>query len=242
MLRNIRYNALVLKVKAVGQSHREAWFLSAESGILHATVFGGPRSHLKGAVAPFHQGNLLLYYNPVKDYAKVTEFDVCTWRPGLREDYQRLMAAFALTETILSSYGSGGTWHEALNIAEATLDAYTEASEQLYRPLAVHFLWHWISLLGLNPSLEHCDRCGALLSAHALTFFVHGSLVCESCTHDGLALGAGARRWLHSIGQIPACSIARYSASPASISQAKNFVTVLLRESLGKRIQTWEII
>jgi DNA repair protein RecO (recombination protein O) len=56
MPRNHTYTALILRVRPSGESHREVWFLSAEEGILRATVFGGPKSRLRSQAAPFTRG------------------------------------------------------------------------------------------------------------------------------------------------------------------------------------------
>ncbi|MDR2484736.1 MAG: recombination protein O N-terminal domain-containing protein, partial [Treponema sp.] len=54
MARSFTYSALVLRVRPVGESNREAWFLTPEEGVLKAAVFGGPKSKLRAHIAPFH--------------------------------------------------------------------------------------------------------------------------------------------------------------------------------------------
>ena len=113
MSRNFSYSVLTLRVRPSGESNREAWFLSAEEGIFKATVFGGPKSRLRSQVAPFHQGRLWIYHDPVKDSRKVTDFDVSSWRPGLRELYERVMAADALERLCWPPTAAAalGVWH-----------------------------------------------------------------------------------------------------------------------------------
>ncbi|MDR1100566.1 MAG: recombination protein O N-terminal domain-containing protein, partial [Treponema sp.] len=120
MPRTFTYTALVLRTRPSGESNREAWFLTAEEGLLRATVFGGPRSRLRAHVAPFHSGPLWIYHDPVRDSRKITDFDVLCWRPGIREQYERTMAADALAETILNSHGGGGNWKTAFALAGGT--------------------------------------------------------------------------------------------------------------------------
>ncbi|MDR2782867.1 MAG: recombination protein O N-terminal domain-containing protein, partial [Treponema sp.] len=104
MTRNATYSALVLRTRPVGESNREAFFLTAEGGVIRATVFGGAKSKLRACVSPFHQGTLWVYHDTVKDFMKVTDFDVKQWRPGLRELYDRSMAAAAVMDTIAASH------------------------------------------------------------------------------------------------------------------------------------------
>ena len=48
-----------------------------------------------------------VYHDPSKDSRKLSDFDVRSWRPGLRELYERAMAADAVAETVLASHGGG---------------------------------------------------------------------------------------------------------------------------------------
>lgn len=151
MPRNFSYSAIVLRVKASGESNRDAWFLTAEEGIIRATHFGGPKSRLRSQIAPFHQGRLLIYHDPVRDSRKVSDFEVQSWRPGIRELYERLMAADAVAETILASYGSGGSWPEAAELTGAALDSLETADAAACSRTFALFLCRWVKILGLTP-------------------------------------------------------------------------------------------
>jgi DNA repair protein RecO (recombination protein O) len=151
MPRTFTCTALVLRTRPSGESNREAWFLTAEEGIIRATVFGGPKSRLRAHVAPFHSGPLWFYHDPVRDSRKVTDFDVQSWRPGIREQYDRTMAADALAETILASHGGGGNWETAFTLAGGTLDALETADDRQCLPALLHFFWNWLDILGLRP-------------------------------------------------------------------------------------------
>jgi DNA repair protein RecO (recombination protein O) len=165
MPRSLTYSALILRVRPLGESNREAFFLTSGEGIVRATVFGGPKSKLRAFVSPFHQGTLWVYHDPVKDFWKVTDFDVVSWRPGLREKYERVMAANAVSDTILASHGGGSNWEAALALANASLDALDGADGAGCVRVLVHFLWQWADIIGEKPSLRHCSLCGRGLDA-----------------------------------------------------------------------------
>ena len=160
MSRTFCYTALCLRVKPSGESNREAWFLGAEEGIFRATVFGGPRSKLRSNVAPFNQGRIWIYHDPVKDSRKVTDFDVQSWRPGLRDFYERIMAADLLAETILATHAGGGSWEISLKLAGNALDCIENSDEKTGFRVLLHFLWEWTDFLGVRPDLSRCV-CGA---------------------------------------------------------------------------------
>jgi len=161
MSRTFVYSALVLRNRPSGESNSEITLLTAEEGIIKSTVYGGPKSKLRSHSAPYNSGQVWIYRDPAKDYSKLSDFDVHSWRPGLRELYERTMAASAVAETILSTHGGGGDWGSALKMAAATLDALETAGEELCHRLLVHFLWQWAGFLGIRPHLEGCASCAA---------------------------------------------------------------------------------
>ena len=101
MSRTAVYSALVLRNRPSGESNSEIFMLTAEEGIVRATVFGGAKSKLRSHSAPYNSGKAWIYRDPAKDYGKLSDFDVQSWRPGLRELYERTMTASAAAETIL---------------------------------------------------------------------------------------------------------------------------------------------
>jgi DNA repair protein RecO (recombination protein O) len=244
MSRTFTCQALTLRVKASGESNREAWFLTAEQGILRATVYGGPKSRLRAYVAPFHEGKLWIYHDPVKDSNKVSDFDVQSYRPGIRELWERAMAADAVAETILSSQGGGGNWPLAVRLAGAVLDALNEAAAGVCPRLAVYFFWHWAQILGVKPELSACASCSCEVQREdVLWYFVKKeALYCEKCagnTDTFLRLGAGARLWLKEIESLHPTAVERVTLDYSSMEQAKALSQAVLAAALGRRLPTW---
>jgi DNA repair protein RecO (recombination protein O) len=263
MARSFTYSALVLRVRPSGESNRDAWFLTAEEGILRATVFGGPKSRLRAHVASFHRGKLWVYHDPVRDSRKVTDFDVLSWRPGLRERYERSAAAAAVAETILASLGGGGGWPGALALADGALEALEGADEPLCRRVLIHFLWNWADILGLRPELNRCASCACEAPGDGVLWYSgrEGVMLCPSCmvrapgrTGPGggpaefenpgplLPVGPGARSWLGRTADLAPSVLGRYTMDGASAREAALLVTELLAAALGKKLTTWEIL
>jgi DNA repair protein RecO (recombination protein O) len=252
MTRLFTYSALVLRVRPSGESNREAWFLTAEEGIINATVFGGPKSRLRAHVAPFHRGKLWIYRNPVRDSRKVTDFDVVSWRPGIRELYERSAAAAAVAETALVSQGGGGNWNDALDLAEGALEALDNAGEELCVRVFVHFLWRWMELLGLRPELNVCGVCACEAPRDGLLWYSksQGGFLCPACARlsgktgagggeDLLAAGPGARLWLNAVETRDASALTRFSLDALSLRQAKTLVMAAAADALGKWPVSW---
>ena len=225
------------------------YLLTAEQGIIRATVFGGPKSKLRAHAAPFNSGQVWLYHNPVKDSVKLSDFDVHSWRPGLRDLYERTMTAGAVTDTILATHGGGGSWESALILATATLDSLENANEELCNRILIHFLWRWAGFLGLQPHIESCTICGKTAAADSPLWFDirEGNILCGDCTgaHPNgknlLQLNPGCRRWLTTTAPLETSQLYRYSMDNKSFHEAKSFTTAVLTGALGKRLTSWDL-
>jgi DNA repair protein RecO (recombination protein O) len=257
MSRTFTCRGLVLRVRPSGESNREVTFLTAEEGILRATVFGGPKSRLRAHAAPYHEGTVWFYRDPAKDFYKVTDFDVELWRPGLRESYGRSMTAASVAETLLASHGGGGAWAEALNLAGATLDALETADDRAGRRIAIRFFWNWAEVLGSRPGLDNCASCGRSLAGGETAWYARREeqLFCASCAGFGLEappvmdpgmaaaflpVSAGTRRWLIAVESLHPAQLGRYTLDRNLENEAKSLATAILSAALGKRLATWD--
>jgi DNA repair protein RecO (recombination protein O) len=249
MSRTAVYKALSLRSRqnASQESNSEVTLLTAEEGIIRATVFGGAKSKLRSHAAPYNSGQVWIYRDSAKDYRKLSDFDVQSWRPGLRELYERTMAASAVAETILSSHGGGSDWGEALSLATAALDTLESANEELCERLLVHFLWRWAGFLGLQPQVDRCSNCGNE-AADSPLFFNSGesTLLCENCLNNAdsayslIKLNSGSRRWLALTGQIEPSLLYRYSMDNKSFGEAKTLAAAVMTAAIGKQLASWE--
>jgi len=248
MNRNISCQALVLRARALGDSNREVWLLGAETGPVRATVFGGPKSRLRAYASPFHSGRAWIYHNPVKDSRKLADFDVVSWRPGLREMYERAMAADAVARVVLASHGGGGDWEGALALAEGALDVLALADVELCQRALLWFFWRWADFLGIRPEFERCSLCERpALPADALWFSLReGGALCRSCAGAAggggglLEAGPGCRLWLRTAGLAHPSQIWRYTLDAKSFREAKALTSALLSGIGHGKAALWE--
>jgi len=239
------YNALVLRNRPSGESNSEVTLLTAEEGIIKATVFGGAKSKLRAHTAPYNSGQVWIYRDKAKEYAKLSDFDVQSWRPGLRELYDRTMAAGAAAETILSSHGGGGEWEETIKLAAQTLDTLENANEELCSRLLVHFLWRWAHLLGIKPHLEFCAACDGKADNSLFWFSINeNTALCDECAKGErdkfIKLNPGCRKWLAAVETLEPAQVHRYSMDNKSFGEAKALVTTVLAAAIGKRLASWD--
>ena len=248
MSRNSSYHALILRSRSSGESNRDVWLLCPEAGLLRVTVFGGPKSRLRSYASPFHSGQAWVYHDPVKNTFKLSDFDVSSWRPGLREMYERAMSADAVAETILASHGGGGNWDRALSLAQAALDALEAADEETCARIVLWFLWQWTDFLGLRPEFDACALCGK--PSPSRYSIREGGMVCGSCSAGtagpaaGLVAGLveagpGCRHWLETTRSINPDQIVRHTLDKKSFREARSLATAILAEAIGKRLDSW---
>ncbi|MFA6508816.1 MAG: DNA repair protein RecO C-terminal domain-containing protein [Treponemataceae bacterium] len=249
MTRSTNHEALVLSVRPSGESNREALFLTEDSGLMRATVFGGPKSHLRAYVAPYNGGELLIYCDPVKDYRKVSDFNVRQWRPGIRESLERSYAAAAVAETVIAGYGGGGSWKEALALCRETLDAVDIATEEACRTALLRFLWKWAEILGARPDLDVCGDCACTPAGDEVVWYSRreSAVLCRRCADrkenaDAIAIGPGARAWLRAIDRIDAKAALRIGADTISFRQAREAVITAAADAVGSRLKTWNAL
>jgi len=256
MSRTAIYSALVLRNRSSKlatssqESNNEVTLLTAEEGIIKATLFGGPKSKLRSHTAPYNSGKAWIYHDPAKDYRKLSDFDVHSWRPGIRELYERTMTAGGVAQTVLSTHGGGGDWGTALKLASATLDTLENANEELCSRLLVHFLWRWAGFLGIQPPVECCSNCGMETKESPLWFnAAEGTMLCISCIKNSqlstynpqpLQLSPGSRRWLSAVETLEPALLHRYSTDIKSFAEIKTLVTSVMSGALGKQLASWD--
>jgi DNA repair protein RecO (recombination protein O) len=191
---------------------------------------------------------LWTYRDPSRDFRKVSDFDVESWRPGLRELYERSNTASQIAGAILAGHGGGGAFGEALTLANTTLDALENADEAYSEQLLIYFLWNWSGLLGSRSNDVHrCASCTCEWSDDAVIWFIPGEgFLCKNCMGRErtaaavTALSPGGRRWLFAAGQIPPSELSRLSPAAASLKELKMLIKMLepeLFQNLPDRLQ-----
>ena len=269
MNRNVRKEALVLSVKATAQDNRSARLLTKD-GIEWATLFGGPKSKLRGAVSPWNRGFAYLYKNEEKASCKITDFDVQKYHPTFRESLFKSFAA-SLAGELVSKSSAAGSPEQCYVLLNGFLDGMDLLGEDEARLGLLRFLWRYLDLLGVRPQTQFCARCqkeffagngaaGASSSNYsksalessaggnrlALYSPAENSFVCQDCfspQEKGARLSEPALFYLAmSGGTRPAdLAAARKARLPeADYGQLKAFLYELVEGALGARLKTLE--
>ncbi len=260
MNRNIKKEALVLSVKATAQDNRSVCLLSKD-GIEWATLFGGPKSKLRGAVSPWNRGAAYLYKNEEKASCKISDFDVQKYHPTFRESLFKSFAA-SLAGEIVSKSKCAGSPEQCYVLLNGFLDGMDLLGEEDARLGLLRFLWRYVDLLGVRPQTQNCSRCqkdfsSSNFSESALELEVGGkrfalyspseaSFVCADCfspQEKGTRLSETALFYLQiSGGTSPGdMAAARKAQLPErDFGQLKAFLYELIESALGIKLKTLE--
>jgi DNA repair protein RecO (recombination protein O) len=215
--------------------------MTAEAGLVDAFVFGGPKSRLRSLAAPYAAGRAFVYHDPVKDFLKLTDFEVRDSYPELREELGRLWSAGFVAEFLVKTSGGGGDYPQVLGLALDCLAALDSCAPGKAEALLFQFIWRFVELLGIGPDPTSCSSCGAELRpalggpelAGAYSFALEGFLCRECASREAriLPLGPGALRWLTRVLELGFEEAARLVVLPETLATLKALLFGIARSA-----------
>jgi DNA repair protein RecO (recombination protein O) len=233
--RNLVYQCLVLRAKEAPSGSRILSLMTAEVGLLDVFVFGGPKSKLRSVASPYSAGRAFVYYDPVRDFYKLSDFEVVEAFSGLREGLRKLMGAGFVAEFLQKTSGGGGDFPEVLGLSLEALRGLEAAPEEKADYPALLFIWRMLGILGLMADPETCAACGAPLECDSSCLYSShaGGFLCARCAEseafssregqvfEAWPLTGGAHRWLARSGPLPFSEVLGATLSPASLDGLK---------------------
>ncbi len=208
MARNESFPAIVLRSREQGESNRLITLFSASSGILDVFLFGGPKSKLRSLAAPYHCGRAWVYYDPVRDSRKLSDFDPSDTYPGIREKLKSSMHAALWAELLIRSRAGAGDFEHAFVLLLACLSGLDKLEEEDCAYASYVFLWRYAGLLGSRPQMQSCGICAGHIREDRVEYYSIGqaSFLCPDCgAEEGIRLiniGPGLRRYLERIADL----------------------------------------
>lgn len=180
MERNFATDALILSCKNVGEDHRLITIFTKDKGIISAMQFGGRKSKLRAMVQIFHSGKIWLYHDPVKDQMRITDFDVISFRPSLRENLDKNWAANLCLELVQKTH-CGADNENGFILVNAFLDGLDFSKPEETAISTFRFLWRFLALLGQQPDIRFCSKCANPLNTHGIFSLRELEFVCNNC-------------------------------------------------------------
>jgi len=231
--------ALVLSLSTFGEGNREALLLTEERGLVRAAVFGGAKSKLRALVSPYQTGTAWIYSDPVRKSAKITDFDVQSWRPGIRESLVRTWCAAVCAEIVTRSHGVAD-WR----LVNGFLDGIAVAGDDECRMGILRFIWRILAAAGIAPDVSRCSRCGATPQNTVLYYSpLDDSCACERCARPeerGFPLSGEATRYLVAIDELSPGEVRSIRLPEGDYADIRGFLFFLATRMIGGGLKTLE--
>lgn len=246
MERNSCVHGLILLSRPYGENNRIITLLTSERGLIDAMQFGGRKSRLRSMLQLFHSGKIWLYENPSKEQIKITDFDVTSYRPTLRESLVKNWAASVAMETVLKTKCAGEK-EKAWILANAFLDGIDISDESEAKVALLRFLWRYLDLLGLQADTKNCAHCFSPLTTVGIYSKSDSSFVCPDCAEafvneqKPFALSGEALRFLEAVKNKSSKESRAIKLSENARGQLQNALFTLIENAAGTSLYTLKI-
>ena len=256
MSRHITEQALVLTSRRAGEDNRIVTLLGPQRGIFEAMLYGGRKSRLRSLVSPWHSGTIWLYQDKLNGSVKIRDFDPAAFRPSLRENIYKNMAASLATELVIKTHAADEA-QQCWVLLCGFLDGMELSAENDCRTGLLRFLWRYLGILGLQADCTSCLHCGGPLvesrpeagERAAIHYSIlEGGFLCPHCHHYGeenpsagqaFLLGQEAVHYLGLTVQ-DGSRARRQPPSPEAYQQLRQLLFHLTGSAAGCRLRTLE--
>jgi DNA repair protein RecO (recombination protein O) len=234
--------ALVLALRQTGDDHRLATLFGLDRGVYQAMLFGGGKSRLRALVSPWHTGTVWLYGDAKKDLAKISDFDVHKFRPGIRVSLYKTWAATLACELVIKTSASG-EYGPCWALCDAFFDGLDQAGDEECGTALIRFLWRYLNLMGLCPSTVACAACGALFSSPVVYLPKENGFICASCANEwnaDLTINPEGLAYLSALSELRAGEVRRMRLTEQTREELKRLLFFLISQAAGGRLNTME--
>ncbi len=259
MSRHTQEQALVLTSRLAGEDNRIVTLLGPQRGIFEAMLYGGRKSRLRSLVSPWHSGTIWLYHDKPRNSTKISDFDPVAFRPGLRENIYKNMAASLATELVIKTQAAdepAGCW----TLLCGLLDGMELSDENNCKAGLLRFLWRYLGILGVQADCETCLQCGSAVAGaneseqgHHLVHYslLEGGFLCPACHQhgapaadaphpaEGFLLGQEAVRYLQLTVE-DGTAARKTQLSAAAYHQLRQLLLHVTQSAAGGRLKTLE--
>lgn len=252
MQRTFTYKALVINVKPIGENNSSITLLTEEKGIIHAVLYGGPKSKMKSLVALWNFGNIWLYENPEKNQIKITDFEVLKYHQTFGESLYKNFAASLVCELALKTHCAGSN-SQCFKLVNGFFDGMEICDDNQSKVGLMRFLWRFVELLGIQPQTLECSFCGCSffdISAgmNTLTFYNcrENAFICADCyastqnKNDFLPLNTNALIYLNAVTSLSPSQVRKMQIDKEEYEQIKQILFFLLQNSIEQKINSIE--
>jgi DNA repair protein RecO (recombination protein O) len=191
----IETRALVLHAFPYGDTSRILRLLTPRYGLRSVIAKGAqrPKSRFGGVLEPFTEGDAQFNLREGRDLFTLSGFTLVRSRQGIGRNLAAFSGASLLAEIALRT-GTEEAQPELYDSLVHTFDSLAQG-EAPAAPTALAAVWRALSILGFQPEMEACVRCGRELGADEPARFdvEAGGSACRLCRPAGRLLDSVTR-------------------------------------------------
>jgi DNA repair protein RecO (recombination protein O) len=237
MARDSSTEAIILHSRETGDNLRTLTLLTPGMGLTRVSLFGGPKSKLRGLAMPYHAGTAWLYHDPVRDSYKLSDFDPRQTFPGIRESLRASYWASLWAELLLRTQAGGSDFGQLYRFLVEALEALSSSNETDRRYVGFLFLWGLAGMQGQQPEGAACVHCGRAFAQTESRLFLPRSagFVCPVCSEQffqqegQIRLSPGFFRYLETVNSRSIKDALRCKLDERGEREALAFFTSLAR-------------
>lgn len=246
--RNKKTPGIILSIKETGESNKSVTYLSPETGINTAILYGGAKSKLRSLVQPFNSGILYIYEDSAKNSKKITDFDVKHSPITFSQNLYKIWASNLAIEIILKTKCAGDNENSFI-LLKALIIGLDATQENEARLGTIRFLWRYIGLLGVQPEVHECKSCqtSLLRKEGDLHYILNlNGFICPDCLYAykeqtlGLIADKDSLTYLASINELPPSTVRKLTLTASCAYKLKTIVYFLAEQSAGCKLKTIE--
>ncbi|MBP5439194.1 MAG: DNA repair protein RecO C-terminal domain-containing protein, partial [Treponema sp.] len=148
-----------------------------------------------------------------------------------------------------------GEYESSFTLFAAFLEGIEHTQGFDSRTGTIRFLWRYLKLLGLQPDVNTCSSCSALISTQTSqggTYIRHiNGFVCRDCTpsfsegqkfakQEAPALSSSSLFYLNAVNTMRPSTVRGMELTPQNESELKNFLFLLIEHAVGSRLNSLE--
>ena len=191
--------ALILQSFPYSDTSKILRLVSPELGVRSVIAKGAqrPRSRFGGILELFTEGEAHFYLKEGRDLHTLSAFDLLRSRQALGRDLAAFAGASLLAELVIRF----GTEEPNTPLFAALIRSYDELARSTPETAARYALlgvWEMVAILGYEPQLDACVRCGTVPAEEEATRFdvEAGGIACMRCRTHGRVIDALTRSHL----------------------------------------------
>jgi DNA repair protein RecO (recombination protein O) len=239
----VETEALVLKRFDYSETSQIARLFTRSEGRLSVIAKGikRPNADLRGPMDLFCLADVGFTGRPGDELLVLRKYHVVTGFPGLRQDLERMSAAFYLAELLCEGTRDRDPDEGLFELWLASFRALETAAAGECDAIVIRAELGFLEAGGFLPSLEACVRCGARVAPGeaALLSPLRGGVLCAACGAagaPGLRLGAGQRRALLFLLGVPPARARALALLPRDVRVLRHALSTLLEHVLEKEL------